>query len=443
MSERDPKKRVVVAGMGAFTPAGGDLKTSYDNLAAGHNYVTDISKRVLAEYPQYQNEENPERFSLAALIDDLTPLKALRSLYLARGMKPSLVHTSADMIVQASIEAGIQAGIFLGVDSMKDVRVDPDIGLDERRFGMRIGTGIAGATVIAEAKEKMREGKKLGPFPIFEALPGRLASVAATAFEARGDVAGVLGECAAGLLAIREGAKLIKDGYADAVLAGGGEGPLVAQSLGMFGGTTGLAKTNDPNKAPIPFNAEPSGVVLGDSAAIVALMSLEYARHIGATPYAEIVGHDASMDAGKESFPDGLHAQRTMRNALIMARQVTPVEQLMILAHATSTAGDAEEARSINGAYADVEIVGVKGLKDQLGHGGGGAGAEAVVYGIESNVRGELLGSPKLGQPIEGAHWYMPRETVSLPNYVGATAFHAFGFGGYNCVVITVPVWDY
>jgi 3-oxoacyl-[acyl-carrier-protein] synthase II len=429
--------------MGAFTPAGPDLRTSYDNIAAGNNYVVDVSEKMHAGYPLYEDEGNREWFALAATIQDLSPLKALKSLYRARDMKPSLIHNSADMVVQASIEAGQQAGIFLGLDNLGEIRVHPGIGLSDRRFGMRVGTGIGGATVLTDAKDKMRAGKELGPFPIFEALPGRVASVAATAFEARGDVAGVLGECAASLMAIREGAKLINGGYADVVLAGGTEGPLVDVSLGMFGGTTGLAKTKDFNRAPIPFDSEPSGVVLGDGAAMVTLMSLEYARRIGATPLAEIVGHDSSMDASREAFPDGPHAMNTMRSALEMARRVVSIEQLKILAHATSTDADVKEAIGINLAYRDVEIVGVKGLKDQIGHSGGAAGAMAFTHGIESNLRGEILGSPKLRTPIEEAYWNMPRKTIALPNYLGGTAFHAFGFGGYNCVIITVPVTDY
>ncbi len=438
MAEKDPEQRVVITGMGAFTPAGPDLATTYENIASGMNCIVDVSDTELASYEQYRDPDNSERTSLSAVITDFSPLAFLRDEYKTRDIKPSLIHRSGDMVVKTAIEALSQAGVLTD-----DYRIDSRIGLNEYRFGIRIGTGVGGALQIAEAKKKMEQGKKLGPFPIMESLPGRVASVPSMFFEARGDVAGVLGECAASLIAIRQGAQLIERGDADLVLAGGTEGPIIDVGLGMFAGTTALAKTSDPEKAPAPFDQEPGGVVLGTGAGVVVLQSLESARRTGTVPLAEIVGHAQNMDAGKETFPTGPHARNVMRWTLNMARQHADIEQLEIVAHATGTEADKKEAIDSTQAYSDVEIVGVKAPKDQLGHLGGAIGAVALILGIESQRRNELLGSYKLRNPIPEAKWYMPRKTVELEGFMGAIATHAFGFGGYNCSIITVPVTDY
>lgn len=426
MAERT---RIVMVGLGAYTPLGPNVPITFNRFIEGEDGVV-FNEELISKFPQYADEA-PLVANAAKVEFDKTEKDRLKE----TDIKVVRVHESGRYLLRAIIEAGLHAGVM-----NNDLKFDPKIKTNKR--GVRIGTGFGGAAVAVEAHERMKTGRLLGKNFILQGLPGREASVSGKFIEAHGgDVEGVLGECAASLMAAGGAIDKLKSGRLDVVFAGGTEGPMVNVSNGMFHGTSALAKIQNHLEAPRPFDDASPGTVLGAGAGVAVFMREEDALARGAEPIAEVVGYWQNNDARKDTAPSGPEGQECMHEAMVMAESAIEEElqDILIIAHGTGApVGDVVEAININKVLSGRRIAGVKGPKDQLGHLGGASGILGVILGACAMQEGILPGSPKgLSSPNENVKWDMPLK--SIKKRIGAVMINAFGFTGYNSSIILVP----
>lgn len=421
--------RVVLIGVGAYTPLGPNVPTTYKSLLEGENGVV-LNEELINEFPQYADEA-PLVANSAKVEFDVTERNRLKQ----TDIKLVRVHESGRYFLKAMIEAGLHAGV------MDDkLQFDPRIKPNKR--GVRVGTGFGGATVAVEAYERMKRGKLLGKNFILQGLPGRQASVPGKLIEAHGgDVEGHLAECAASLVAAENAIDKLKSGRVDVIFAGGTEGPIVHVSNGMFHGTSALAKTQNPMEAPRPFDDDSPGTVLGAGAGVAVFMREKDALNRGAEPIAEVVGYWKNNDARKDTAPSGPEGKECMYEAMSMAEMTIgeELQDILVIAHAAGApVGDDVEARNINEVLEGRRIAGVKGPKDQLSHLGGASGIVGLILGVQAMREGVLPGSPKgLLSPNENVKWDIPLKTIQ--RRIGAVMINAFGFTGYNSSIILIP----
>lgn len=424
------KPKMVVVGMGAYTPLGPDVSTTFNNLASGVNGIA-LNEQFITDFPQYADEAPLVANSPPIILENFERRRLRET-----DVKTARVHEGVLGLLKVIGEAGVQAGIMDPETLQFDKRIKPN------KRGVIIATGIGGATVIGEAKERMRTGKILGNNPILQALPGRGASVSAKYIEAHGGyVEGILGECAGSLMATGNALDQLRSGRVDVVFAGGTEGPIVDVSNGMFHGTSALAKSQNPLEAPRPFDDDSPGTVLGGGACVLVMMREKDAIRLGVKPLAEVVGYYQNNDAWKDTAPSGPEGQECMREAVKMAesRLGERLSDTLVMAHGTGApVGDEIEADNINVVLEGHSIAGVKAPKDQLGHLGGASGGAATIMGIKAMEKGILLGSPKgRTRPNQHAGWDMPEK--SIDRNIGSLMVNAFGFTGYNACMVLVP----
>ena len=406
------RRRVVITGIGLISPVGLDTASTWEALLAGRSGIGPITHFDVSEFPSQIAGEvrgfEPERFM---------DRKDVRKM-----------DTFTHFAVAASGEALQDAGLTI------DDELAP-------RIGVYIGSGIGGLPLLERThREVLERGpRKISPFFI----PGMLVNLASgqvsIIYGAKGPNLSVATACATGTHAIGESMRLIRDGQADAMIAGGTESAISALSLGGFCAMKALSTRNDrPEEASRPFDAQRDGFVMAEGAGVLVLEEREHALQRGARIYAEITGYGLSGDAYHISAPaeDGDGAIRAMRAALEDAG-AHPDEIDYINAHGTSTpAGDRAETAAVKAVFGDHARRLVFGsTKSMTGHLLGAAG------GLETAVAALAILHDRVPPTINQVTPDPECDLDCAPNeartmHVGAALNNSFGFGGTNASVL-------
>jgi 3-oxoacyl-[acyl-carrier-protein] synthase II len=404
-------RRVAVTGLGAVTPIGNDIRSTWRAALGGESGVDFIRSFDASEFP----------VRIAAEVKDFDPSGVASPKELRR----------LDRYVVLSLAAAKEAMADSGLD-----------GFDPTRVGIVFGSAIGGFLGIMEQGEVLRERGHDRVSPNF--LPNVLVDSAsgqlAISLGARGPNYAVVSACATGSHAVGEGAELIKRGGADIVVAGGAEACMHPLILAGFCAMRGLAAEHeDPRRASRPFDAKRSGFVMGEGAGVLILEDLEAARARGATIYAEVLGYGASNDAHHmaQPDPDSTGVIEMMRAALERAG-VAAEEVGYVNAHGTSTPlGDAAETKAIKAVFGDHAYrLAVSSTKSMMGHCFGAAGAIEAMMCVLALHEGVLPPTINYEHPDPVCDLdYVPNEPRRAQVEVALS--NAMGLGGHNgCVLL-------
>ncbi len=405
-------QRVVITGLGAVTPCGLDVGSSWSAVLAGHSGIRRVDEWDVSTWA-VQIAGQASGFAPGAWIDRKEARRIERFVHMA---------------LTASREAVVDAGLPV------DDRLGP-------RAGVYIGSGIGGTAAIARNAHELADSgpRRISPFFIPQALPNLAAGYVAMQHGCEGPSLCVSTACATGNHSIGEAWRVIRSGEADLVLAGGAESSLFDLGLAGFMAMRALSKRNDsPETASRPFDEHRDGFVMSEGAGIVVLESLEHAQARGARMYAEVLGYGLTNDAHHITAPPPGHAgavrcmEMALRSANLSAEDIDYIN-----AHGTSTpTNDAEESAAIRtalGAHAD--HVWVSSTKGATGHLLGAAGGVEAVFTALSLYHQVAPPTANLVQPGPGCDLpYVMGEARPMP--MRAALSNAFGFGGTNAVLV-------
>jgi 3-oxoacyl-[acyl-carrier-protein] synthase II len=407
------RRRVVITGLGAFTPLGNDPEETWRNLLASESGAAEITHFDHSDYPIH----------FACEVKDFDPAAWIERKQARR------MDRFAQLIVAAARQAERDSGI--------------DIASEADRIGASIATGIGGLQSFQDCYDVLisRGPDRVNPFAIPCIIPNMGAGWVSMELGTRGPLSSECTACAASNMAIGQGLDDIRLGRADVMLCGGTESAINKVGIAGFAAMRALSRRNDdPKRASRPFDAERDGFVMGEAAAVVVLEELEHAQARGAKIYAEVVGHGLSSDATHITEPDptGENPARAMRNALRDAG-VDPSEVDYINAHGTSTPlGDASETRVIKMALGEEKArrTPISSTKGATGHCLGAGGAVEAMFTTLA-IRDCKL-PPTINYEVEDPECdldYIPNTARDADVRVAVS--NSFGFGGHNaCVVL-------
>ena len=400
--------RVVVTGLGAVTPLGLDVKTSWEGICAGRSGAAAIT--------QFDASAFTTRFSASVKDFSVDGYLETRD---ARRMDP---------FIQYGMVAGIQAFRDSGIEITEE---------NAHRVGCAIGSGIGGIGSIEETAllVEQKGPKRISPFFVPGAIINMIAGNLSILYNLQGPNLAVVTACTTGTHNIGLGARMVAAGDVDAMLVGGAEMATTPVGIGGFAAARALSTRNDdPERASRPWDSDRDGFVLGDGAGMLMLESLDSARERGAHIYCELTGFGMSGDAYHMTSPpeDGRGAAAAMRQALADAG-LNASDLGYVNAHGTSTeAGDLAESvaiRSVFGPHAD-ELA-VSSTKSMIGHLLGAAGSvEAIltIMALRENVAPPTI---NLDNPSPGCDLnYVPHQAQERP--IQHALSNSFGFGGTN-----------
>jgi 3-oxoacyl-[acyl-carrier-protein] synthase II len=403
------RTRVVVTGLGAITPVGADVASTWESLLAGRSGVRQLTDDWAAELPA--------RIAAWAAADPATLIDRVQARRLDRCEQFALV---------AAREAWAHAG---------SPEVDPE------RLGIVVSSGIGGVASTLSAYDTLKEKgwQRLSPYTVPMLMPNGAAGWIAIELGARAGVHTTVSACASGAEAIGYGMDMIRSGRADVVLAGGTEAAIIQLNIAAFAAMRALSTRNDePERASRPFDKGRDGFVLGEGAGMVVLESEKHAAARGAAVHAVAAGVGYSSDAHHiaQPDPDGTGLKLVLRRVLADAG-ITPEQVVHVNAHATSTpAGDVVEAQAIAAALGDASPgVVVSATKSMTGHLLGGAGAVESVAAILA-LRDRLAPPTiNLEDPDDDAGLTIsatPQQLAPRGDGPMAVINNSFGFGGAN-----------
>jgi 3-oxoacyl-[acyl-carrier-protein] synthase II len=403
------KRRVVVTGLGAITPVGNDVATTWRAIVDGHSGAAPITKFDTTNFP----------VTFACEVKGFDP-----ALYMDRKEAKR-----ADPYTQYAVGASVQA--------MSDAGLTPENFGDPDRVGVIIGSGIGGLKSFEEQHDVYRERgqSKISPFFIPMFIADIAAGIVSMRFNAKGPNYATVSACATSAHAIGDAFRTIQYGDADIMITGGSEATVTPMAIGGFANMKALSERNEsPATASRPFEAGRDGFVMGEGAGIVILEELEHAKARGARIYAEIVGYGATGDAHHLTVPapEGEGAQRAMRRAMKDAG-VTAADIDYINAHGTSTpANDLNETKAIKAVFGEcAKKIHVSSTKSMTGHMLGAAGAvEFIFCGLATR---DSIIPPTINYETPDPDLdlnYTPNKAVK--HQVKLALSNSFGFGGHN-----------
>ena len=403
-------RTVVVTGLGATTPLGGDVASTWESLLAARSGV-----RLLHE-PLYANL--PVRIAATAAVD---PSEVLEKHEIRR------MDRSQQLALIASREAWADAGSPV---------VDPE------RLGVAVATGVGGAISLMEQYDILKERgpSRVSPMTVPMLMPNGPAAVVGLELGAMAGVHTPVSACASGAEAIGYGAEMIRTGRADIVVCGGTEGCIHPLTLASFAAMRALSsRHDDPTAASRPFDANRDGFVMAEGAALVVLESEEHAKARGAKIYAIYGGQGLAADAHHiaQPEPEGRGVMLAMTRALKDA-DLSTSDIFHINAHATSTpAGDVAEAKAIRTILgADADHAPVTAVKSVAGHLLGGAGSLAAIASILALKHRIVPPVANLDNLADGVDIDIVTGTPrALPAGDIAAISNSFGFGGHDVVL--------
>ena len=404
-------KKVVVTGIGATTPLGGDSKTTWQNLLAGKSGISTLTQEWVAKH------ELPVTFAGQAK----TPATDVLTLQEAKRLDPS-----SQFALIAAREAWTDAG---------SPEVNPE------RLAVDYATGIGGVWTLLDAYDVLKERgpRRVLPMTVPMLMPNGPAAAIGMDISARAGVRTAVSACASGTEAIANAFNRIRNGEVDVVVAGGSEAAIHPLPIAAFAAMQALSKRNDaPEKASRPYDIDRDGFVMGEGGGALVLESEEHALARGAKIYAEVVGASVTSDADHITAPDpeGSAAARAMIGAIEQSgSKLTDVAH--INAHATSTpVGDIAEYNALKRVFGDhLPKIAVSATKSSTGHLLGGAGAIEAIFTVLALHERTAPPTINLDNPdpaIELDVVTSPRK-LEGSNILAIT--NSFGFGGHNAVV--------
>jgi 3-oxoacyl-[acyl-carrier-protein] synthase II len=401
--------------MGALTPLGLDVATTWQAMVAGRSGVGPIT------------QFDPSRLT--------THIAAEVKGFDASSVLDRKDQRRNDRYVQFALVAARQAMDQAGLPAHLD-------GEEAERTGVIVGTGIGGIKTLADQILLMGERGpgRMSPFLIPMAIGNLAAGVIAIVFGPQGPNFGVVSACATGGHAIGEAFEVIRRGDADVMLAGGSEATMHESLVGGFAAMRALSTRNDePERASRPFDRGRDGFVIGEGCGVLVLESLDHARARGAEPLAEMVGYGATADASHITLPaaGGAGAVRAIRRALEKAH-LSVDDVTMVNAHATSTPeGDPRELEAMHTLFGErAGQVSITANKSMIGHTLGAAGAIEAIATIMSIRTGIVPPTINLEDPDETAAGLDLTPGKARRREIEVAVSNSFGFGGQNSAVV-------
>ncbi len=403
----------MVTGLGATTPLGGDVASTWKALLAGRTGVKTLTDEWAAELPA--------RLAARVAVEPLEVLERVEARTLDRSQQFALI-------------AGRQAWADAG---------QPDV--DKTRLAVVFATGIGGLTTLLNSYDVLREKgpRRVSPHTVPMLMPNGPAVTVGLEVGAQAGVHAPVSACASGAEAIAYGVQMIRDGRADVVVCGGTESVIHPLTLAAFASMRAMSTRNDePERASRPYDKGRDGFIMGEGAGALVLESVEYAKARGARVLAELTGTGLSADAYHFAAPEpeGRGVSRALRAALADAG-VSTSDITHINAHATSTpAGDAAEAKAIRDVFgADADNIVVSAPKSNMGHLLGAAGAVEAIATILAVT--DRIAPPTLNLEDKDDAVDLDIATVDpRPLRAGPAISNSFGFGGHNVVLVINPV---
>ena len=400
-------RRVVVTGMGAVSPVGNDVQTSWENLISGVHGIGPITRFDTTEY----------KAKLAAEVKDFDARKYMEKAETLR----------SDLYAQYALASACQAVEESGVLGT----VDPE------RFAVYFGTGIGGINTFSREYKKLldRGPSRVSPYFIPMLIANMGAGMIAIRFNCQGPALPAVTACASGSNAIGEAVRAIRHGYADVVISGGAEASINECGVAGFVNMQALSVSEDPDAASLPFDKRRAGFVIGEGAAAVVLEEYEHAVKRGAKIYGEVCGYGSTCDAYHITapLPDAAGGARAMKQALEEAGY-TGEERLYINAHGTGTPlNDAGETIAVKTALGEEKArqAYVSSTKSMTGHMLGAAGAMEAVVCLKVLETGIIPPTLNLLEPDPACDLnYVPNQAVKAE--VDLCLSNSLGFGGHN-----------
>jgi 3-oxoacyl-[acyl-carrier-protein] synthase II len=404
-------RRVVVTGLGATTPLGGDVASSWDGLIAGKSGISTLEQEWVALH------ELPVTFAGQAKVlasEVLTPQEAKR------------LDPSSQFALISAREAWADAG---------SPEVDPE------RLAVDFATGIGGVWTLLDAYDTLRERgpRRVMPMTVPMLMPNGPAAAIGMDLGARAGVRTAVSACASGTESIANAMQRIQLSQADVVVAGGAEAAIHPMPIAAFAAMHALSKRNeDPTAASRPYDTNRDGFVMGEGAGSLVLEEYEHAKARGAKIYCEIVGGSVTSDAYHITAPDpeGSGAARAVLGALAQAgASITDVEH--VNAHATSTpVGDIAEYTALKRVFQDhTDSLVVAATKASTGHLLGGAGAIEAIFTILALKHQLVPPTINLDDQDPAIPLNVPKVATKLQRPDAVAISNSFGFGGHNAVL--------
>jgi len=406
------KRRVVITGLGAVTPLGNDVASTWNQLIAGQSGIATISK-FDASAISSQIAGEVKNFDVSEYI----------------GQKEA---RTMDTFIHYGLAAGIQAFRDSGINVTEE---------NAERIGVIIGSGIGGLPLIETNCESLfsKGPRRVSPFLIPGSIINMISGHMSIMYGLKGPNLAVVTACTTGTHCIGEAMRMIQYGDADAMLAGGAESTISALAMAGFANMRALSTRNDePARASRPWDADRDGFVMGEGAGVLMLEEYEHAKARGAKIYAELAGYGMSADANHMTAPceDGDGAMRSMRNAMRDAG-VNPDQVNYINAHGTSTPlGDVAETVAIKRALGDAaKNAIVNSTKSMTGHLLGGAGGVESVFTALAVAHQKSPPTINLDNPGEGCD-LASCANVARDATIEIAMSNNFGFGGTNGTLV-------
>lgn len=408
-------RRVVITGMGCLTPCGNSPEELWASLMAGkHGFELD------SWFP-----EEPATKGVVARVKNFDPSELFDKKEQRRN----------DVIVQYAVYCAEQALKDAGTE-FKDV--------DPFKVGCVIGSGIGGIRTTDEEMRAYRDkgNKRVSVFTITKMIGNMAAGEVAIRTGFKGSNFCVTTACASGTQSIGEAFRSIKYGYLDAAIAGGTECADIGFCYASFNNMKALTRSQDVDRASIPFDAERSGFVLGSGCGLVVLEEYEHAKARGAKMYAEICGYGSTCDAHHETSPDpeGVGGAKAMEFAVKEAG-IDPSEVNYINAHGTGThMNDATETKSIKLTFGEhAKNIAVNSTKSMTGHLLGAAGGVEAIVTALSIKNGRI--HKTLGYKVPDPECDLDYVTEGARELkITAALSNSLGFGGHNGCICLKPV---
>lgn len=405
-------RKVVITGLGATTPIGGDVPTLWANALKGVSGAHTLTADWVEKYSL------PVHFAAKAS----TPAADVLSRVELKRMDPST-----------------QFGVVAAREAWRDSGIED---VDHDRFAVTFATGIGGVWTLLDAWDTLKEKgpRRVLPMTVPMLMPNGPAAAISLDLGARAGAHTPVSACASGTEAMHMGLELIRSGKADVVMCGGAEAAIHPMPMASFSAMQALSKRNDdPEHASRPYDIDRDGFVMGEGAGALVLEAEEHALARGAHIYAELAGTSVTADAYHITAPDpeGLGATRALKAAMFDGL-IQPEDVVHVNAHATSTpVGDKPEYTALRAALGNrLDEVCVSATKSQMGHLLGASGAvESVLTVLAVQER-----KAPVTINLENQDPEIPLDVVTgspreLPAGQIVALNNSFGFGGHNAVV--------
>ena len=399
-------KRVAVTGLGVISPVGNDVPTFWNALCSGTCGIGPITKFDATDYP----------VKLAAEVRDFDPKQYMEKL--------DILHS--DVYTHFAMAAACQAVADSGIAGT----------LDAERVGVYIGSGIGGiATFMTEHSKLLNRGpRRVSPYFIPMMIPNMASSMIAMRYHFHGPAMPMVTACASGTNAIGEALRLIRHGYADAMVAGGAEATVNALAAAGFSNMQALSPSEDPNAASLPFDVRRAGFVMGEGAGVLVLEELEHAKQRGATSYAELTGYGSTCDAYHITSPDPSAAESARAIADAWRETGLDTDRVYFNAHGTGTPmNDRIETLAIKKALGEdrARRITISSTKSMTGHMLGAAGGAEAVASVLALRDGIAPPTINLTQPDPDCDLDYTPLTAKHADFDVALS-SSLGFGGHN-----------